>query len=69
MASVPARSRDAETLAIGEFHLKWRRMPRSLLYSSWCPGDRVENMIVDKSDLPAQAGLVVTCVFGRYASH
>ena len=71
-AGTAARLRDVDTLAIDEFHLKIvaPNSPESVLQVlvSEYPhprinvGDRVENMIVDKANLPAQAGLVVSCV-------
>ena len=74
-----ARLRDVETLAIDEFHLKIvsPHDPDSVLQMivSGEPhprinvGDRVENLIVDKSSLPAQVGLVVRCVHHSVETH
>lgn len=74
-----ARLRDVATLAIEEFHLKIvaPHAPESVLQVlvSAVPhprinvGDRVENMIVDKSRLLAQVGLVVTFVHHSVETH
>jgi hypothetical protein len=73
-----ARPRDVATLAIDEFHLKIvaPNSPDSVLqvFVSGDPhprinvGDRVENMLVDKSN-PSQVGLVVTCVDHSVDTH
>ena len=78
-ARTPARLRDVETLAVDEFHLKIvaPNAPESVLQVlvSGDPhprinvGDRVENIIVDKSSLPAQVGLVVKCVHHSVDTH
>ena len=75
----PPRLRDVDTLVIDEFHLKIvaPHAPESVLQVlvSAVPhprinvGDRVENMVVDKSNLPAHVGLVVTCVHHSVETH
>jgi hypothetical protein len=74
-----ARLREVETLAIHEFHLKIvaPNSPESVLQVlvSSVPhprinvSDRVENMILDRSGLPHQVGLVVKCVHHSVETH
>ena len=74
-----ARLRNVETLAIDEFHLKIvaPNAPDSVLqvivsgepHPRINVGDRVENMVVDKSNLSAQIGLVVSCVHHSVETH